>query len=198
MHRKQVIHSNGSYERKSPRRKLAYEMGRARKIPMVHYRVMHRKRVTSELHDSYLRLMTIKHSISKNEWASNDYIIELSSRSQSSCQESSRQLKGVVVGKATPDRGDPREPRWSGPQHQENKKDTTWQSQQWGQNIAVMFDLQLPLTCNPWTTLSNPCNKVRGKILLKKSSCVFLPASSFLRRYHCVVVNYSTYICACM
>ena len=51
-------------------------------IPMVHYRVMHRKRVTSELHDSYFRLMTIKHSISKIEWASNDYIIELSSTSQ--------------------------------------------------------------------------------------------------------------------
>ena len=40
---------------------------------------MHRKRVTSELHDSYFRLMTIKHSISKIEWASNDYIIQLSS-----------------------------------------------------------------------------------------------------------------------
>ncbi len=70
MHRKEVIHSNGCYERKSRGRKLADEMGRAKKIPMVHYRVMHRKRVTSELHDSYFRLMTIKHSISKIEWAS--------------------------------------------------------------------------------------------------------------------------------
>ena len=43
--------------------------------------------------------------------------------------------------------------------------------------LQFIFDLQLPITCNPWTTLSNPCNKVRGKILLKKSSCVFLPAS---------------------
>ena len=82
MHRKEVTHSKGSYERKTRGRKLADEMGRARKIPMVHYRVMHRKRVTSELHDSYFRLMTIKHSISKIEWASNDYIIELSSTSQ--------------------------------------------------------------------------------------------------------------------
>ena len=65
MHRKEVIHSNGSYERKLCGRKLADEMRRAKKIPMVHYRVMHRKRVTSELHDSYFRLMTIKHSISK-------------------------------------------------------------------------------------------------------------------------------------
>ena len=82
MHRKEGIHSNGSYERKSRGQKLADEMGQARKIPMVHYRVMHRKRVTSELHDSYFRLMTIKHSISKIEWASNDDIIELSSTSQ--------------------------------------------------------------------------------------------------------------------
>ena len=32
-----------------------------------------------------------------------------------------------------------------------------------GQNIAVMFDLRLPLTVKPHTTFSNPCNKVRGK-----------------------------------
>ena len=31
-----------------------------------------------------------------------------------------------------------------------------------------MFDLQLPLTCKPWTTLSNPCNKVRGKYFVKE------------------------------
>ena len=36
MHRKEVTHSNGSYVRKSRGRKLADEMGRAKKIPMVH------------------------------------------------------------------------------------------------------------------------------------------------------------------
>ena len=82
MHRKEVTHSNGSNGRKWRGRKLADEMGRAKKIPMVHYRVMHRKRVTSELPDSYFRLMTIKHSISKIEWASNDHITQLSSTSQ--------------------------------------------------------------------------------------------------------------------
>ena len=46
------------------------------------YRLMHRKRVSSELHDSYFHLMTIKHSISKIDWASNDYITQLSSTSQ--------------------------------------------------------------------------------------------------------------------
>ena len=39
------------------------------KVPLCQYRLMHRKRVTSELHDSYFRLMTIKHSISKIQWA---------------------------------------------------------------------------------------------------------------------------------
>ena len=63
------------------------------KVPQCQYRLMHRKRVTSELHDSYFRLMTIKHSISKIKWALNDYIIKLSLMSQSSCQESSRLLE---------------------------------------------------------------------------------------------------------
>ena len=47
-----------------------------KKIPWYTHRRMHRKRVTSELHDSYFRLVPIKHSI---EWASNDYITQLSS-----------------------------------------------------------------------------------------------------------------------
>ena len=71
MHRKEVIHSNGSYERKSGGRKLADEMGRAKNIPWYIHRLKHRKRETSALHDSYFRLMTIKHSISKIEWVSN-------------------------------------------------------------------------------------------------------------------------------
>ena len=53
-----------------------------KKFPWYTHRLMHRKRVTSELHDSYFRLMTIKHSISKIEWTSNDYITQLSSSSR--------------------------------------------------------------------------------------------------------------------
>ena len=37
---------------------------------------MHRKWVTSELHDSYFRFMTIKHAIPKIEWAI-EWAIEL-------------------------------------------------------------------------------------------------------------------------
>ena len=46
---KEVTHSNGSYVRKSRGRKLADEMGRAKKFPWYTHRLMHRKRVTSEL-----------------------------------------------------------------------------------------------------------------------------------------------------
>ena len=87
MHRKEVTHSNGSYVRKSRGRKLADEMGQAKKFPWYTHRQMHWKRVNSELHDSYFRLMTIKHSISKIEWAPNDYIIQLSSTSQLCCRQ---------------------------------------------------------------------------------------------------------------
>ena len=85
MHRKKVTHSNGSYERKSRGRKLADEMGRAKKFPWYSHRLMHRKRVTCELHDSYFRLIMLKHSISKIEWASNEYITQLSSSPSGSC-----------------------------------------------------------------------------------------------------------------
>ena len=106
------------------------------KVTRCHYWVMHRKRVTCELHDSYFRLMTIKHSISKIQWAImwalNYYITQLSSTSQLGASAVARRIPNSwrrgVVGKATPDRRGPREPRWSWPQHQENKKDTTWRS----------------------------------------------------------------------
>ena len=67
------------------------------KVLLCQYRLMHRKRVTSELHDSFFRLMTIKHSISKIQWvivwALNYYLTQLSSSPRSSCQEGSRQLE---------------------------------------------------------------------------------------------------------
>ena len=66
MHRKEVTHSNGSYERKSRGQKLADEMRRDKKFPWYTHRLMHQKRVTYELHDSYFHLMTIKTCDSKD------------------------------------------------------------------------------------------------------------------------------------
>ena len=126
------------------------------KVPLCHYSV-HRKRVTSELHDSYFRLMTIKHSISKIQWAIvwalNYYIIELSWVPKQLSVEFQRVRDEMWLGKPHPTEGALGKPRWSGPQHQENKKDSTWRSWQWGQNMKFMFGLQHPLICKP---LNNP------------------------------------------
>ena len=56
-----------SNRKRSRGRIKAYDMGQG-EGPIDATTVMHRKRVTSELHDSYFRLMTIKHSISKIQW----------------------------------------------------------------------------------------------------------------------------------
>ena len=67
MHRKEVTHSDGSYVKKS-RRRAWLKIWDKIKIPWYTHRLMHRKRVTCELHDSYFPLMTIKHAIPKIEW----------------------------------------------------------------------------------------------------------------------------------
>ena len=115
MQQKKVTHSNGCYERKSRGRKLAVEMGRAKKFPWYTHRLMHRKTVTCELHDSNFRLMTIKHSISKIEWTLNYYITQSRRKSRASTVEFECQLncraswRRDVIRKATPGRGGPRE-----------------------------------------------------------------------------------------
>ena len=53
-----------------------------KKFPWYTHRLMHRKRVTCELHDSYFHLMTIKHAISKIEWALNYYIAQSRQKSR--------------------------------------------------------------------------------------------------------------------
>ena len=132
--------------------------------------------MTSERHDSYFRLMTIKHSISKIEWASNDYITQLSSTSQLSCGSGVRVPVGVrrdVIGKVISDRRGllalmnwgpekmlircskesqhpaewtPRPPV----EHLENEKDTALTAIRVVFKIfQFLFGLQLPLTRKP-------------------------------------------------
>ena len=87
-----AVHRFNHYTTRTP----PYDMGQG-EGPIVPLTVMHRKRVTFELHDSYFRLMTIKHSISKIQWAFvwalNYYLTQLSSGCQRSCQKNSRQLE---------------------------------------------------------------------------------------------------------
>ena len=78
------------------------------KSPWYTHRLMHRKRVTSELHDSYFRLMTIKHAIPKIEWA-----IELlynSVRTGSQRVGDQTSWREEVVGKATTQQNGPSGP----------------------------------------------------------------------------------------
>ena len=122
---------------------------------------MHRKRVTSKLHDSYFRLMTIKHAIPKIEWAI-EWAIELfynsvrqqvseleSDELETRCSRESHHPAEVALG--TPDGvwgPDQLERRcwnenksqrgWApGPpvEHQENEKDTTLMVRRVGVNI---------------------------------------------------------------
>ena len=153
---------------------------------------MHRKRVTSELHDSYFRLMTIKYPISKIQWAImwalNYYLTQLSSGCQSSCQQTSRELETRCGREShTRPRGSSETPDGvRGPEkmlircHKEsqhpavNPKTSGWASKRTrktqcdGHNSGVKIWSLCSVSsilshANPWTTLSNPSNKVRGK-----------------------------------
>ena len=150
---------------------------------------MHRKRVTSELHDSYFRLMTIKHSISKIQWAIvlafNYYIIELSSGCQGSCQQTSRQLE-TRCGKEshTRPRGPSETPDGVDPNIKRTRK-----TQRDGHNSGVkIWSLCLVSSTLSHANLEQPFRTLAIKwevnIFLKKSSM----RPSFLRLYRCVVV----------
>ena len=136
---------------------------------------MHRKRVTSELHDSYFRLVTIKHSISKIQWvivwALNYYIIELSwvpkqlpadfQTVETRCgNESHTRPMGLealmnwgpenmlirCIKKASFQQWTPR-PLVEHLREQERHNVMVISSG--GQNMKFMFGLQHPLTCKP-------------------------------------------------
>ena len=131
------------------------------KVPLCQYRLMHRKRVTSELHDSYFRLMTIKHSISKIQWAIvwvlNYYLTQLSSSPRSSCQWNSRLLE-TSCGRESP-------MEWT-PASREQEIHNVTVITVGSRNYSLCSVSSSLSHANPWTTLSNPCNKVRGKIYL--------------------------------
>ena len=115
MNRKEVTHSSGSYERKSRRCAWLTKWDKVEKIPWYTHRLIHRKRVTSERHDSYFRLMTITNAIPKIEWAIEWALSYYITRSRQEVRqlEIERSYRRDVVGKATPGRRGPREPRWS-------------------------------------------------------------------------------------
>ena len=97
----------------------------------------------------------------------NYYLTQLSSTSQSSCLEGSRQLETRCGREShTRPRGSSETPmEWtpaSGEQERHNVTVITVGSRYYSLCL-VSSSLS---HANPWTTLSNPCNKVRGKIYL--------------------------------
>ena len=150
-----------------------------KKKPWYSHRLTHRKRVTSELHDSYFRLMTIKHAISKIEWAIewalNYYITQSRQKSRQSysyswrrsyrCGRESHTRPRWSLGtrevadkmqqrKPAPSRVDPRASGWASGERERHNVDGYKSG---GQNIAVFVRSPTPSHTqnlnNPFRTL---------------------------------------------
>ena len=126
------------------------------------------------MHDSYFRLMTIKHAISKieqaTEWALNYYITQSRQKSEFQlemrCGKESHTSRRDSVplielgSREVADKMQSRKPSPSSPGERERHNVDGHKS---GVKILqFIFGLQLPLTVKPHATLSNPYNKVRG------------------------------------
>ena len=180
MHRKEVTHSNSSYERKLRGRKLADEMGRAKKShdTLIDWRTGRECPVNCMTVISAWWRLNMRFQRSSGRSSGRWTIILLSQdRSQGSwseletrCfRESHTRPKGLgSLMNWGPEkmlircRKESRHPaEWTpGPPvgHQENKKDATLTAISVGgrQNNPVLFGLLLPLTRKPWVTLFIP------------------------------------------
>ena len=133
------------------------------KILRYSHRLMHRKRVTCALHDSYFRSMTIKHTIPRTAevkhpdgqlWGDIKWAVELLYNSVKTGNQ-------LVWGPEKLERRCGRESQHSaeswapGPpvEHQENEKDTTLMAIRVGVNMLEFCSLSNSLS---HTTLSNP------------------------------------------
>ena len=154
---------------------------------------MHRKRVTSELHDSYFRLMTIKHSISKIQWAIvwalNYYIIELSWVPKQLPAEFQTVETRCGRQSHTRPRGPSESPDWVDPNIRRTRK-----TQRDGHNSGV----KIWSLCSVSITLShvNLTNKVRGKynckeVFLRFPSCIFIVVSLW------IILHIYVHVCRC-
>ena len=154
-----------------------------KKFPWYSHRLMHRKRMTCELHDSYFHLMTIKRHFKdrvgdwvviellynsvKTEVKTAELEIEQSYRREVVRKATSGQKglgalmswgPGKLLIRCSKESYHPAEWASKPPvEHLENEKDTTLTAiRVGGQDIAVLFGLQLPLTHKPWVTLFEP------------------------------------------
>ena len=164
---------------------LVEKMGQG-KIPWYTHRPMHRKRVTCELHDSYFRLMTIKHAILKIEWtiellhnsvnAGSQWVGDQMGWRQDVVEKATTQQKrpsGPLVNLETrlvgekmlewehvPDRLGPQVPGWAA---QENETDT-WQCPE-GLRRSICCSL-----CSVSNSLSHTTFQIKWEIYFFKRS----------------------------
>ena len=110
------------------------------KIPWYSHRLMHQKRVTCELHNSYFRLMTIKHAIPKTaEVTCSDGQLWGDRRvwRQELVEKASTQQKAALPGL-----------RLSGPG--ERERNGVMANRVWVNMLQFHSFLRLPLTHNPF------------------------------------------------
>ena len=163
MHRKEVTHSDGSYGKKSRRRAWLTVWDKVKSHGIV--RLMHRKRVTCELHDSYFRSMTIKHAIPRTpevihpdgqSWGDTEWAVELLYNSvKTGSQLVWRPVGEKMLGwEHVPERLGPQTPGWT---VQENENDIRLCLEGLGRSICRSL-------CSVSNSLShtNLSNKVRG------------------------------------
>ena len=144
--------------------------------------------------------MTIKHPISKIQWAIvwalNYYLTQLSSWCQRSCQQTSKQLETRCGREGhTRPRGTSESPDGVDPNIKRTRK-TQRDCHNSGVKIWSLWSVTSALSHanleQPFRTLAI---NWEVNMLLKKSSCVFiLPASSFLRR---LFMRLSLMLCRC-
>ena len=128
------------------------------KIPRYTHRLMHRKRVTCALHDSYFRLTTIRHVIPRTAevthpggqlWGDIEWTIELlynSVKTGSQWVLETRSWRQNAVERTTPSGEGPQASDWA---VQENENDTRLCPEGQGR-LQSLFSLQLPLTDKPF------------------------------------------------
>ena len=164
MHRKEVIHSNGSYERKSRGQKLADEMGQGKAHDTLIDRCTGREWPVNcmtvisawwRLNMRFLRSSGRSSGNPDGVWGPEKLLIR--------CGKESHHPAEWVLGLRLSIRRTRKIPKLT--------------AIRVGVKILqFMFVLQLPLTRKHWATLFKPYNKVRDTIFLSRS----LPASAFI------------------
>ena len=145
------------------------------KIPRYSHRLMHRKRVSCELHDSYIRLMMIKHAIPEILSGRLNYYITLWRQEVSQFGDQTRWWQDAVE-KASTQQSGPLGLRLSSPGERERHNADGHKSG--GQYIAVFVQ---PPTPSHSKTLSNPFEpfQIKWEVYFSKN---------WVARFYCVVV----------